>query len=388
MTGGLTQNKADGRNTRHRTGRKAVFGTITAGAFLLLMAVPEAAVGSVKKGLEICAFSAIPSLFPFMVLSELIVSSGVAAVLGKTLERPAKALFGITGHGATAVILGIICGFPIGAKCCASMYQKGEMTEKEVEHTLMLCNNPSSAFIISAVGISMFGSKSFGVLLYSSLLLSSLIVGLLGKWVLKDKKQDKNALENERINSLKSVKTIQNIDPFSLFTDAVSSSAYGMLTVCAYILFFSALTGAVGSITEFLPDTIGAMFVGIFEMTNGVKQVSGLNGVRLPCIMAAFVCGWSGVSVHLQIRSICKNCGNISFLPYITAKLAQAVIASFAVAIAMSFDSKTYNLFRYTEASYSGRIGSGLTASLFATALFVSFLTELKRSAKNFSKKY
>ena len=52
-----------------------------------LVAAPSQAIEGAKNGLALCGNVIIPSLFPFFVLSSLVVDLGLAAYLGRALEK-------------------------------------------------------------------------------------------------------------------------------------------------------------------------------------------------------------------------------------------------------------------------------------------------------------
>ena len=150
------------------------------GVFLLALMIrnSELAIKYVKEGLTLCAGTLIPALFPFMVVSDVFVKSGGADTLGALFAAPMRVLFGISGAGAVAAMLGALCGFPIGARCAVSLFDKGKITQDECERLIAISSSPSSAFLISAVGISLFGSRAFGRALYLATLAASLTVGI------------------------------------------------------------------------------------------------------------------------------------------------------------------------------------------------------------------
>jgi sporulation integral membrane protein YlbJ len=291
-------------------------------AFVLIIKYSNAAINSVKSALDICASTVIPSLFPFMVISELAISLGAAKYIGKVLSPLFRPLFNINEHGASAFLLGALCGFPVGARTAAALYDQGKLDDKQLTHVLCFCNNPSSAFVISAVGISLFGSHSFGIALYIITLMSSLIVGFALRFVYGGRHIE---TRRDDISDRSEEKKIG----VHIFTKAVSDSAYAMLIVCAFIVFFSALLGTLNAAFEPLsaPDFIIAAVKGFFELTAGVSHVSSnLNG-ESALLLCAFIVGWSGLSVHFQIMAICKD-HKISFRPYFVAKAAQGALSA------------------------------------------------------------
>lgn len=284
--------------------------------FVLIIKYSSAAIVSVKSALALCAETVIPSLFPFMVIAEIAVSLDVAKYLGKILSPVFRPLFNLNEDGACAFLLGTLCGFPVGAKSAVSLYKRKRLTEKELSHVLCFCNNPSSAFVISAVGVSLFGSHSFGIALYVITLMSAIIIGLCLRFVFGSKgtakkEQPKKSQDERRFG-------------IHIFTNAVTDAAGAMLAVCGFIVFFSALLGTLNEAFAPLsaPEYIVAATKGFFELTSGVTHVAvNLRGEGA-LLLCAFIVGWSGLSVHFQIMAICKGC-DISFRPYFLSKAAQ-----------------------------------------------------------------
>lgn len=294
----------------------AALGVLCIFSLFLIFKNPDIAVKHMTHALTLCAKTVIPSLFPFMALSELLVLGNTVSVISPLLRRPARLLFGIGGEGAAAVALGLFCGFPIGAKSAVSLYRQGRIGKWELTRILTFSNSPSSAFLISAVGASMFDSREFGALLFAISTLSALIIGFVGKFT-KKKSPDSRSEPLVDICDKKS--------GVEIFTSAITSSALSMLYVCAFVVFFSTLVGVLEYTVNAasLPDGVAALWFGFFELTSGVWKTAEIP-VYGP-YLAAVIVGWSGLSVHFQIMSICSGCG-VSFKPYILAKLATAGI--------------------------------------------------------------
>ena len=305
----------------------ALFGALSLLVFFLMLNFSDIAIEYMKKGLQLCAKTVIPSLFPFMVISELIVGSGVGIKLTRILAKPMRRVFGVSEAGASAFLLGAVCGFPLGAKTAVSMYDKGVISKQEMTRLLTFCNNPGSAFIISAVGVSLFDSQAVGILIYVCVILSALIIGAVG-----------NLFFKKLPNVPQSRCEVCNSVDIGTFTYAIQSSAASMLTVCAYVAFFSSFVGCIGAIFSRLglPKYIIANVFGIFELSSGVGMAAESANRFFAIILCSAFAGWSGISVHCQIMSICSGRG-ISFKPYFIAKAAQAVLCAAMTAMALKF---------------------------------------------------
>ena len=297
-------------------------------AFLLILCSSDVAIEYMKKGLILCATAVIPALFPFMVISELIVSSGIGVRASRLFARPMRWLFGVSEAGAAAYVLGLVCGFPIGAKTAVSMYDRGAITKEELERLMTFCNNPGSAFVISAVGVALLGNKRVGIALYLSVILSSMAVGTVGKYF----------LGYNRGNPPRKSLVIHSDFSIKSITDAVQSSAISMLTVCAYVTFFSALVGCVGALLSRLdlPGEITACIFGFFELSSGVGEAAELGGRVRSVLLCALFVGWSGLSVAFQIMSVASG-REISFKPFFLAKAAQGILCALFMSLFVKF---------------------------------------------------
>ena len=157
-------------------------------ATLALMFWPKDSMAAARDGLTLCYNVIIPSLFPFFVLSALVVDLGLAGHLGRALEGIMRPLFNVPGACAPALALGFVGGYPVGARTALQLYQKGMCTKTEAERLLSFCNNSGPAFILGVVGAGVFASSRVGVLLYLAHAAASVCVGLLFRFYKRDRR--------------------------------------------------------------------------------------------------------------------------------------------------------------------------------------------------------
>lgn len=272
-----------------------------------------------QNGLALCAEVLIPSLFPFLILSDLILVSGAAHRLGKPLAKPISALLGISPCSVSALLLGFLCGFPIGAKMTLSLYESGQISQREAERLLPLCSVPGPAFLIGTVGGSLLGSRAYGLLLYAVNLLSSLLIGMAGTRLTKPKE---TPFPSQTAPAASSPLRVSRI------TRCVTDAAQGMLAICAFVLAFSCVIRLLELLLSYLPISlpplIRSLLYGTLELTGGIHAAVSLGGK--PALLAcAIISGWSGLSVHAQTISL-SGAKPVSFRPYLAAKLAAAAL--------------------------------------------------------------
>lgn len=260
-----------------------------------------------RVGLRLCASSIIPAVFPFMVLSDLIVAYSPLEKSG-FLRRSFERLFGISGAGITAFISGIICGFPLGVKSTVDLCREGHITKEEAERLIGFSNNTGPAFIIAGIGASMRGSLRDGIVLYAVLVLSAVLVGILFR------KSGKKAayVEIKRKNRFDLIQSVQN-------------AGENTLNICSFIIFFSVIVGIVSSVLKSTP--LLAVILPFLEVGNAASFLAEARIDRaLSLALTAFATAFSGLSVHLQALSLLSGSG-ISRRKYFVMKLLQGLFA-------------------------------------------------------------
>ena len=204
----------------------------------LIFSANEAAAACLNA-LELCGRMIIPALFPFFVLSILLNRLGLPGILGKVFAPFASRLYGISGAGASALLIGLTGGYPLGAAYIADMERQGSITASEGERLLGFCNNSGPAFIIGAVGSGVFGSVKIGLLLYAVHIFSALAAGLF--------------FRNRSFCGETQPVLLESIDTGSVLAEAVKQAVASILNVCGFVLCFSVMVGLLDAKGAVLP---------------------------------------------------------------------------------------------------------------------------------------
>ena len=200
---------------------------------------PEAAAGATLDGLTTATTRVLPSLFPFFALSSLLTESGASEALLRLPSTVLSRWFGISSIGASAVLIGIFCGFPVGARIASSLYGREMISRAEAERLILLSSTPSFAFLYATVGAGFFASPAFGIRLYFSTVLSAVMLGILLR-----KKDGVTARITARADGKKPTLA-------KLLTGAIKSAAETSLTVISALTLFSVLTKAISALGAF-----------------------------------------------------------------------------------------------------------------------------------------
>lgn len=290
-----------------------------------LILFPQHTTAAARNALTLCGSVLIPSLFPFFVLSGLVIESGLAARLGRICESLMRPIFRVCGIGSSAYILGMIGGYPIGASCVVDLYEKRLCTKTEAERMLAFCNNSGPAFILGAIGSGVFQSVRIGVLLYGIHLIASACTGVLFRFY---HRREQPGFTTARVSAVK---------PFaSAFPLAVRNALQSTLNVCAFVLFFAVLLQILKTF-GMIPALAGLFgggslalqgVTGCFEVTTGLCALQPSPETLTACfILASFLLGFAGLAIHCQVLSF-VNRTDLSLAPYFVGKILHGCLSA------------------------------------------------------------
>lgn len=296
---------------------------------------------AVKSGLTLWATSVVPSLFPFFVATEMLMHTKVIYFLGKFLNKIMRPLFNVSGEGSFAFIMGIISGYPVGAKIASNFRKNNICSKEECERLLSFTNNSGPLFIIGSVGILMFGSTTIGILLFITHILACISVGIIFRFWKNNYKQT-----SQNPNFYNENKNVSFSNLGEILSNSIISSITTILLIGGFVVIFSCIisilkaSGLLHIISTCLSplfnvlniDTsfISPLISGFLEITNGINAISGIPCKKLSInlIFTAFLLGFGGISILLQVLSITSKT-DLSIKPYIYGKLLQGILASF-----------------------------------------------------------
>ncbi len=288
--------------------------------FVLTAVFSKEAANGIRKGLEICMSMVIPSLFPLMFTSLLIMRTGIAYKLSRVFSKPAAFLFKMP-KGTEFTLFAALCGgYPAGAAAVKELYISGVINKKQAERLALISVSAGPAFVLGAVGSGIYKSTAIGFMLLVILCVSVFAVGgMLSLFVKKE-----NA----------AVKARKIADTENAFVSSAYDSAKTMLSICVFVVLFAyiqSLTEAIGlnrgieylfCQLGFSKNTAQAILPCIMEVSAGC-----IAGSKAGFPMVAFALGFGGLSVHFQIFSVLKDIG-VNKLKFIFIRFIQGVICA------------------------------------------------------------
>ncbi len=290
-------------------------------------------------GLNLVIKTILPTIFPFSVVCNLLISyDGInlySKILGPLICKPLR----LSKACSFPIVASIISGYPLGCKYCCDLYSNNIITRKEFIRLLNIASNASPMFIIGSIGITMFGNVKVGFILLIANYLSPIIVGILTM-----KNVDRMNVSKE----IPSKPTTMNLG--SALKSALENGINVTLQIGAFIILFSIIMSIIknnayisiifSSIEELLnlPNySLYGIFLGSIEFTNGCKLISTTTlSLPLQLSIVSFICSFSGLSVIAQISSFTSQY-NISFKRYTFYKIIQGIISSIITYFISSF---------------------------------------------------
>lgn len=350
--------------------KKSYLKTIGIALILLTLAIglilfPKDVLNASLRGLNIWWGVVFPSLLPFLIISDLFISFGVVALIGGLFEPIMRPLFRVPGIGGFVLALGMISGFPSGAKMTATLRKQGMLTQTEAERLVCYTNSANPLFLFGAVAVGFFHEPRIGMLLAIAHYGGNLGVGLLMRFY---KIREGTTKVKKDIGYLKSALVsmhrirVKEPRPFGkILGDAVSSSIQTLLMIGGFIILFSVLNkllfnlglvsflvGVFTSLFHFLTisvNLISPAIAGFFEMTLGSQLVSNSHSTLLQMVVAVSgILGFSGLSVHAQVASILAET-DIRYKIFFFAKILHSGLAMGIAAILFKYQNWINDVF-------------------------------------------
>ena len=295
-----------------------------------------------KEGLNLWAKNVVPSLLPFFIATELLNTTNITSIFNLIFNRFMRPIFNIPGEGAYAFLMGIISGYPVGAKIVCDLYSSNACTKEEAERMLAFSNNSGPLFIIGTTGILLFGNSEIGILLFITHLLSSVTVGIILGIISRIYDHKEFPIKNTYNLSPRNSDSPALSSLGTILSSSITKAIQTTLQIGGFVIFFSILleildnlniiyyTSNLLKVSTSLETLSNGIITGIIELTNGIKVVANLTSkdISSNIIVCAFLLGFGGFSVLLQVLGIISKY-NLSIKIYLFGKLLQGLIASY-----------------------------------------------------------
>lgn len=291
-----------------------------------ILAESKSILNSVSFSLQIWKNNIFPSLFPFFVLSEIMVKFGMTEFIGNLLKPFMNKLFKIKSTAAFVLVMSIISGNPANAKYTRELYLNNDLNVNEATKILCFSCFANPLFILGTVGLLFLNNKEVGLLILLCHYIGNVIIGLLLRSYYPSEK------ENEKVSFSYAVscahkKRISNKESLGeIITNSLLHSINTLLLILGVMTMCLVLTTILDNNIN-LNSVLQSLLNGSIEMTQGLKYIS-LEAIplKLKCVLSVMILSFGGLSVHMQIVSIISDT-KIKYFPFLFSRILHSIIS-------------------------------------------------------------
>lgn len=297
---------------------------------ICLVAFSKSNILSVQSSLDLFLNAIFPSLFPFLIVCELLSYTFVFSFLSTKFGPIMNSVFNVSSIGAYPFVLGLFSGYPVGARIVSSLRQENKISKSDGEKLLVFTNNAGPIFIMGTIGVGMYGSSKIGFLLYFVHIFSSITIGIVFGKLYRNMYRDFAS------------DTYMELSSFGeIVSNSIRKAFYTLSTVCGFVILFSLVISMiqVSGILNFINNIwIQNFILGLIEITSGIHLISGIasSNLLLKLLFTSFLLGTGGISVLLQVWSVIAD-SDLSIKPYFIAKILNGVLSSIILYFAYFF---------------------------------------------------
>jgi sporulation integral membrane protein YlbJ len=303
---------------------------------ICIIIYPNAVFQSSLSGMLLWWEYVFPALLPFLILTEIMIGSGVLHALGTLLDPFMRFFFRISGHGGWALAMGLFAGYPAGASTTAKLQERKALLPLEAERVLLISHLCNPAVMITIIGVGFFHQFTLGLFIAIIHYMSALMMGLMLRRSVDHRiaKETLISLDPIWTRALQSAKQAQQEDGRKfgkILGDGVTHSIQVLMLIGGWMMFFSVLQQVILLLLpEFISNEgfIALLVVCLLEPHLGAYTIAQHSSASLVVnvAMVGAVLGWSGLSLHTQVKSLLQST-QIRYLSFVMARLLHAILA-------------------------------------------------------------
>lgn len=318
-----------------KSSKNLIFTAIFSFLIVYIILNPKSCISFTISGAKLFFYSVFPSLFPFLVIVNLIFSFGgieiYSKIFGKILCTPLR----LPKECSVVILASLFCGYPLGSRYACELYEERVIDKATLERLLNIATNGSPLFIIGTVGTAMLNSTFLGYILLISNALSCIIMGL----ILPTKKTIKYSSYSN--SSVAATQIKENPNFGVALKNALEDATKTCLSIGSFVIIFSVIINIIKSsgiyhtaLTVLCSNGIinysvlDGLFLGFIEITNGCSIVTTSSlSLNIKILICSFLIGFSGLSITFQVYSFVYK-HHVSIKKYLSLKVLQGIICT------------------------------------------------------------
>ena len=288
---------------------------------LFLLSEPAVAAEGARFGLMLWANRLLPSLLPFMILTQLLIRSGYLDAITGKLHLP---------YPYFVLLSGTLFGFPMGCKLTVDLYERRKLTEDEASLLFIISNQMSPAFVGGYILSETLHAPQLIPSTYLILYGPSLLYGLIRLHILS---VTQHLTGKKSLEAKKSTSGLQM--NFTVLDAGIMNSFETMLKLGGYVMLFSIITNMCRHFLSAFP-AFCTLIAGLLEVTGAASAINDFFvDPRLKYTALLTATAFGGCSGAAQTASLIrsdKRTASLSIVAYIRGRL---IVAGITAVLAM-----------------------------------------------------
>lgn len=291
--------------------------------FSIFLIFPLQTLNGAAAGLLLWYNVLLPSLLPFIILTSIIVKTHAFSILSSLIGPTLGKLFWVSKEGSLAIIIGFLCGYPMGAKIINDLYEDQLISIKEAQYLLSFCNNTSPMFIFSFFLLQILESTTLLLPVLLSLYLAPLVISVFTRRFYKIQKPSTTVSSSEFAST--NHNHINQKFSFLLLDEVIIDSITLILKIGGYIMLFSIFINlALPFVSTYIPKLL--FLVPMLEVTTGLEIYKNTFQGSMQFIFMIFLVSFGGLCSVGQTSCVLTS-SKIKIKHYFVQKIITAIIA-------------------------------------------------------------
>lgn len=284
--------------------------------FIIFIVNIDIVITSVKSASIIFFNKVFVSIFPFIILSDILYYYNYHLFLKDNIGALISKIFNINSKSSSIFLLCLFTSHPGNAIYIKNMLDNDEISLNDASNLLCYTYFPSIAFVFGTIGISLYGSYRFGLYLYLICLINNILIGIF--------------LRNKNDNIDSDIVINNNSNIFDVISNSIMKGINTSFIILGTLIVFTIIINLILRYVNINPYILG-IFSGILELTSGVIKISDIsNSINNKFLLTVFILCFSSLSILFQSFTILSKY-KINIKKILIVKLIFSIISTFII---------------------------------------------------------
>lgn len=278
--------------------------------------------GAVSGAVDRCLNVIIPSLYAMMIISPLLIKSGIISFVSGFFGNLGKILFGMEKSVFSIFLFSMLAGYPVGTKMLCTAYENGIITRRRAEIFSGLCYGAGSAFVFGCISGRLFSTSAVGKIILISAVGANIILAFGVSFFMRKGCGNQKNKGDINITS-------------DMLTECVINGGRSIAEICFTVTAFAVISeilgysGIISHIGTAVSAVTGLSLSDSSQLIRAFLDVTAVDGFSygnfalLPYLSA--LVSFGGVCVVFQISAVAS--GKLSIKPLVIMRGISALLS-------------------------------------------------------------